>query len=81
MIVGANPWTLGLAKALKDMGIGVIVADTNWRRLRGARLEGHATFYGEVLSENADMRLDHSAFNHIIAATPNDAYNALVSQL
>lgn len=78
MIVGANPWTLGLAKALKDMGIGVIVADTNWRRLRGARLEGHATFYGEVLSENADARLDHSAFNHIIAATPNDAYNALV---
>jgi NhaP-type Na+/H+ or K+/H+ antiporter len=78
MIVGANPWTLGLAKALKDMGISVIVADTNWRRLRGARLEGHATFYGEVLSENADARLDHSAFNHIIAATPNDAYNALV---
>jgi NhaP-type Na+/H+ or K+/H+ antiporter len=78
MIVGANPWSLALAKALKDMGVGVIVADTNWRRLRGARLEGHATFYGEVLSENADMRLDHSAFNHIIAATPNDAYNALV---
>lgn len=78
MIVGANPWTLGLARALKDMGISVLVADTNWRRLRGARLEGHATFYGEVLSENADMRLDHSAFNHIIAATPNDAYNALV---
>lgn len=78
MIVGANPWSLGLAKALKDMGVGVLVADTNWRRLRGARLEGHATFYGEVLSENADMRLDHSAFNHIIAATPNDAYNALV---
>ena len=78
MIVGANPWTLGLAKSLKDMGIKVLVADTNWRRLRGARLQGHATFYGEVLSENADMRLDHSAFNHIIAATPNDAYNALV---
>lgn len=78
LIVGANPWSLGLAKALKEMGIGVLVADTNWRRLRGARLEGHATFYGEVLSENADYRLDHSAFNHLIAATPNDAYNALV---
>jgi len=78
MIVGANPWSLGLAKALKDMDIKVLVADTNWRRLRGARLEGHATFYGEVLSENADYRLDHSAFNHLIAATPNDAYNALV---
>ncbi|NNE58417.1 MAG: sodium:proton antiporter [Hellea sp.] len=78
LIVGANPWSLGLAKALKDMGIGVLIADTNWRRLRDARLEGFSTFYGEVLSENADYRLDHSAFNHLITATPNDAYNALV---
>ncbi len=78
LIVGANPWSLGLAKALKEMGVGVLVADTNWRRLRGARLEGFSTFYGEVLSENADYRLDHSAFNYLIAATPNDAYNALV---
>ncbi|WP_371396644.1 cation:proton antiporter [Fretibacter rubidus] len=78
MIVGANPWTLGLAKALKDMDVRVTMADTNWRRLRGARLEGLSTFYGEVLSENADYTMDHSAFNHIITATPNDAYNALV---
>lgn len=78
LIVGANPWSLGLAKALKDMHIKVTVADTNWRRLRGARLEGHTTFYGEVLSENADFSLDHSAFNVLIAATPNEAYNALV---
>ncbi|MEM7729835.1 MAG: sodium:proton antiporter [Pseudomonadota bacterium] len=79
LIVGANPWALGLAKAMRDMEIGVLVADTNWRRLRAARLDGHATFDGEVLSENADYSLDHSLFNHIIAATPNDAYNALVS--
>lgn len=78
MIVGANPWSLGLAKALKDMGISVLVADTNWRRLRGARLEGLQVYYGEVLSENADHRLDHSAFAYLIAATPNDAYNSLV---
>lgn len=78
MIVGANPWTLGLAKALKGMDVRVTMADTNWRRLRGARLEGISTFYGEVLSENADYTMDHSAFNHIITATPNDAYNALV---
>ena len=78
MIVGANPWSLGLAKAIKDLGVNVTVADTNWRRLRGARLEGHQTFYGEVLSENADYSLDHSAFNVLIAATPNDAYNSLV---
>ncbi|MEE9271839.1 MAG: sodium:proton antiporter [Robiginitomaculum sp.] len=78
LIVGANPWSLGLAKALKDMDVRVLIADTNWRRLRGARLDGHTVFYGEVLSENADHRLDHSAFAHLIAATPNDAYNSLV---
>ena len=78
LIVGANPWSLGLAKALKDLHIKVTVADTNWRRLRGARLEGHETFYGEVLSENADYSLDHSGFNILIAASPNEAYNALV---
>lgn len=79
LIVGANPWSLGLAKAIKDMGVGVLVADTNWRRLRGAKLDGQDTFFGEVLSENADYSLDHSKFNHVIAATPNDAYNSLVS--
>jgi len=78
LIVGANPWSLGLAKALKEMDVKVLIADTNWRRLRSARLEGHKTFYGEVLSENADYSLDHSDFNLLIAATPNDAYNALV---
>ncbi|WP_017931323.1 cation:proton antiporter [Robiginitomaculum antarcticum] len=78
LIVGANPWSLGLAKGLKDMGVPVTVADTNWRRLRGARQEGHYVFYGEVLSEHADYNLDHSKFQHLIAATPNDAYNSLV---
>ena len=79
LIVGANPWSLGLAKALRDMNISVLIADTNWRRLRAARLDGHNTFFGEVLSENADYSLDHSQFNYLIAATPNEAYNSLVS--
>ena len=79
MVVGANPWSLGLAKALKDMNVSVLVADANWRALRGARLDGHTTFFGEVLSEKANYSLDHSAFNHIIAATPNEAYNSLVA--
>jgi len=79
LIVGANPWSLGLARALSDMNVKVLIADTNWRRLRAAKLDGHNTYFGEVLSENADYSLDHSQFNHIISATPNDAYNALVS--
>lgn len=78
LIVGASPWSLGLAKGLKDIGVPVMLADTNWRRLRRARLDGLDTFFGEVLSEAADHRLDHARFGTLIAATSNDAYNALV---
>ncbi len=79
LLVGANPWSLGLAKALKELGVAVMIADTNWRRLRTARLEGVPIYYGEVLAEAADHRLDHARFSWVLAASANDAYNALVS--
>ncbi|MHA6287994.1 cation:proton antiporter [Maricaulis sp. CAU 1757] len=78
LIVGANPWSLGLAEALKKADIAVTIADTSWRRLREARLAGHSVFYGEVLSEDAEWRLEPSRFAALLATTSNDAYNALV---
>ncbi len=78
LIVGANRWTLGLADALKAADIPVTIADTSWQRLRDARLAGHSVFYGEVLSESADWRLEPARYSALIAATHNDAYNALV---
>ena len=78
LIVGANPWTRGLADALKAAEIPVTIADTSWRRLRDARLAGHDVYYGEVLSEAADWRLEPARFSALLAATPNEAYNALV---
>jgi NhaP-type Na+/H+ or K+/H+ antiporter len=78
LIVGANPWSLGLADALKKADVPVTIADTSWRRLREARLNGHEIFYGEVLSEAADWRLEPSRFAALVAASSNDAYNALV---
>ena len=78
LVVGSTPWSRGLARGLQEMGVGVMVADTNWHALREARREGFETFHGEVLSEYAEYNLDHSLFNHVIAATRNDAYNSLV---
>ncbi len=77
LIVGANMWSLSLAKALQELEIPVLLADTNWLRLRRARLDGVPTFYGEILSEAADHRLDHARYGWLIAASSNDAYNAL----
>jgi NhaP-type Na+/H+ or K+/H+ antiporter len=78
LIVGANPWSLGLADELKEHEIPLTIADTSWRRLRAARLNGHDVYYGEVLSEAADWRLEPGRFAALLAASPNDAYNALV---
>lgn len=78
LLVGANPWSLGLAEALARADIPVTIADTSWRRLKAARLAGHDVYYGEVLSEVADWRLEPSRFAGLLAVTPNDAYNALV---
>ena len=58
MIVGANPWSLELARTLKELGVHVLVVDASWHRLRAARLSGINHFYGEVLSEIAEERLE-----------------------
>lgn len=78
LVVGANPWSLGFADALKKAEIPVTIADTSWRRLRAARLAGHEIHYGEVLSEAAEWQLEIARFSALLAASPNDAYNALV---
>tara|TARA_R110000764_G_scaffold98049_2_gene182303 strand:+ start:61080 stop:62996 length:1917 start_codon:yes stop_codon:yes gene_type:complete len=79
LLVGVNPWSTDLAKVLKNVGVEPILADNNWRRLRPAREAGLNTFFGEVLSEDAEVRLDHSAFDQVIGLSANEPYNALVS--
>ena len=79
LIVGASRFSLQLARALKELELGVTIADSNWRRLRDARLEGIDVFYGEVLSEVAEHHLEFSTFSHVIAATDNDHYNSLIA--
>jgi len=78
LIVGASPWTLGLAQALKEKDVPVMIVDSVWHRLRPARLAGVKVYYGEILSEASEQQLEFSDYNYLFAATDNDAYNALV---
>jgi len=80
LIVGANAWSVEFAKALEKSGIEVIVADSSYRRLKTSREAGLDTFLGEVLSEDAELKLDHARFATVIALSTNDSYNALVSR-
>ncbi|MCB1746542.1 MAG: sodium:proton antiporter [Gammaproteobacteria bacterium] len=78
VIVGASPWAINLAERLRDLEIPVLVVDASWHRLRPARLAGVPIHFGQVVSESADAHLDLSAMGYVLAATDNDAYNALV---
>jgi hypothetical protein len=78
LIVGASPWTVALAQTLKDREVPVLLVDSVWARLRAARLAGIQVFYGEILSEASEQRLEFNDYGFLIAATDNDAYNALV---
>ena len=78
LIAGASPWSTGLAAALHKLEVPVLVADGSWHRLRAARLAGVPVYFGELLSEHAEESLELGEMGSLLAATSNDAYNALV---
>ena len=78
LVVGASAWTTALASALQDMGVPVVMADSDWFNLRDARLAGVPIHYGEVLSEASEESLPTHLLGAVLAASHDDAYNALV---
>ena len=80
LIVGASSWSLALAQALRKLSIDVVVSDGAYQRLKPIRMDGIPVFYGEILSEHAHHALDVEHLSHLLCATDNDYYNALVCQ-
>ncbi len=78
LIVGASEWTVMLASKLRQMDFDVLIVDGAFERLKAARMEGIETYYGEILSEHAELELDDQHLGHLLCATDNDFYNALV---
>ena len=78
LIVGTTPWSLSLAQLLQSQKIPVLIADTSWQRLAGARQMGMPVFHGEILSEATEDAVDMGQFQALVATTDNEAYNALV---
>jgi len=57
IIVGSSKWATALAATLHKADLPVLVADTNYWRLRRPRVEGLETYHGEILSEAAEHRI------------------------
>ena len=78
LIVGATPWTIALARQMHELETPVTVADSSWERLAAARQRGLPYYHGEILNEATEHNLDLAPFQVLVAATDNEAYNALV---
>ncbi len=78
LIVGATPWTIALAREMKALKTPVMIVDPSWQRLGAARREGLPFYHGEILNEATEHNLDLAPFQVLVAATDNEAYNALV---
>jgi NhaP-type Na+/H+ or K+/H+ antiporter len=78
LIVGSSPWTIALAETLRTLGVPTLITDPDWHALRPARHRGLQTSRVEILSAVGEHLVDLRDLAYLLAATDDDAYNALV---
>ena len=78
LIVGSTPWTISLARMMQELKAPVMIVDSSWQRLALARQKGLPFYHGEILNEATEHNLDLAPYAVLVAATENEAYNALV---
>ncbi|NLE96177.1 MAG: sodium:proton antiporter [Dehalococcoidia bacterium] len=77
LVIGADTWIRGVAKALQDQGVRVVLVDSNWSHLSAARLSGLKAVYSSVVSRYALDELDLGGIGRLIAMSPVDEFNTL----
>ncbi|MGB5325219.1 MAG: cation:proton antiporter, partial [Pseudomonadales bacterium] len=79
LIVGANAIARGLAQELSKLGLRCVLADSNWDNIRQARMVGLETFYGNPVSEHADIHLDLSGIGGLLAMSHQRYVNIIAA--
>ncbi len=79
LFLGAHDWSRMIATTLKELGLKVLVADSNWENISKARKSGLNTYYGNILSEYAMDEISLDGIGHLMAFTPNDEVNSLAA--
>ena len=77
LLLGASSPVVDLARALKEAGVDSLIADQNRRDLGRARLAGIPARYGDILDEEMLDDLPLETLGFALAATSDDAWNAL----
>ncbi len=77
-VVGASAWASDMVVSLHRAGVPVVLIDTSPGALHGARAAGVPTLQAELLSRHAEEGLADHPPDHLLAATRDGLYNALV---
>ncbi len=79
LIMGANPVAIMIARALDRIGVSTLLCDSQWENISAARMEGLRTYYGNPMSEHADVHLDLTGLGGLLALSHYDAVNTTVA--
>ncbi|MCJ2021911.1 sodium:proton antiporter [Methylobacterium sp. E-065] len=77
-VVGASPWASDLVIALHRAGVPVVIIDIYPGAMLAAREAGVPTLQAELLSRSAEEGMADHPPDHLLAATRDELYNALV---
>ena len=65
------------AKAIRECGFIVLLADTSRDHIRAARMDGLETYYGNVVSEHADQHLALIGIGRLLALSEYPEINLI----
>jgi len=77
LIVGAHPLARAIARSLVQSKIPVLLADAQWDNVSRARMDGLRAYYGNPLSEHAELYLDLAGLGRLLALTADTHLNEL----
>ncbi|MCJ2101880.1 MULTISPECIES: cation:proton antiporter [Methylobacterium] len=77
-VVGASPWASDLVITLHRAGVPVVIIDIYPGAMLAARQARVPTLQAELLSRHAEEGMADHPPDHLLAATRDDLYNALV---
>ncbi len=77
LFVGAHDWAREMAGCLKEEGVMVALADSNYHNVKQARMAGLSTYFGTILSEHVLEGVNLYGIGRLLALTSNDEANSL----
>lgn len=76
LIIGANPLAIVVGTALKSANVETVLCDPDWGNISAARMAGLNTYYGNAMSDHAELHLDLTALGGMVGLSRNHAVNS-----